>query len=205
MELQPTDIQSTLTRVLELLNTPFWKHWEFWIGTILGAVGVLVSAAAYKQAEQATEEAKKAKQAATEAGRTVKLQTITIELSELAQKLDRIKPEVRFSDASDLLNEVSRRSRRAVSPFANDHQLSAAITALKDALKATRSSLQTVRPVDPSKEEETPYTVYYAVQQDFATLNDCVADLLGLFEKQTLNFGEDDGEEPRESGTVKVP
>jgi hypothetical protein len=116
MKMQPNDFQA-LQQVLQRLDIPFWKHADFWIASILGVAGVGVSFLAYRQAEAAKEEAIQAKEAATEAGRTVKLQTMSIELTEIAQKLDRIQPGIKFNAAKDLFNETSRRLRRAMAPF----------------------------------------------------------------------------------------
>jgi hypothetical protein len=51
-----------------------------------------------------------------------------------------------------------------------------------------------VRPTDPAKETEAPRAVYFAVEGNFANINNCVADLLGLFERETFDFGDDDAE-----------
>lgn len=82
---QPTDLNPALDAMRQLLEVPFWKHADFWISSIIGTAGVFVSFLAYRQAEKATLEAEKAKQAATEAGKTVKLQTMAVELSEVNQ------------------------------------------------------------------------------------------------------------------------
>jgi len=152
------DIQSALNRILEL-HHPFWKDGSFWIFLVLGAAGLYFSIRAFV-------EARGAKRAATEAGRTVKLQTITIELTEIAQKLDRIQPEIPFNEARDLLSEISRRLRRAISPFAKEVELSEAIEAARQALQAAQKSLKAVRPADPTKEAEAPNAVYYAIEDD---------------------------------------
>jgi hypothetical protein len=177
----------------QLLEAPFWKHADFWISSTIGISGVLVSFLAYRQAEKATIEAEKAKQAATEAGKTVKLQTMAVELSEVNQKLDRVQPGIKFNVAKDLFNETSRRLRRVIAPFADHPNLHEAIEAVRTALETTQASLKQVRPGDPAKEGEAPDAVYYGVEDNFATINNCVADLLGLVEKHT-NFGDDDAE-----------
>jgi len=191
--MQPNDIQATLRQIQQLLEVPFWRHLDFWIGLIVGLSAVLVSFLAYQQAEAAKEEAIQAKHAATEAGRTVKLQTMSIELTEIAQKLDRVQPGIKFNAAKDLFNETSRRLRRVMAPFADNTALRGPIDAVRAALESTQSSLKQVRPSDPGKEGEAPDAVYYAVEDSFAIINNCVADLLGLVEKQAYNFGEDDG------------
>jgi len=188
---QPVDSKPALDAMRQLLEVPFWKHADFWISSIIGAAGVFVSFLAFRQAEKATEEAEKAKQAATEAGKTVKLQTMAVELSEVNQKLDRVQPGIKFNVAKDLFNETSRRLRRVIAPFADNSNLQEAIQAVRAALETTQASLKQVRPTDPTKEGETPDAVYYAIEDNFATINNCVADLLGLVEKHA-SFGEDD-------------
>jgi hypothetical protein len=179
----PSDIQPSLDRIIDLIQRPFWTQIGFWISIIVSALGVYFSIRAFIEARQA-------KRAATAAGRTVKLQTTAIELTEIAQKLDRMQPDIRFDEARDILSETSRRLLRAISPFASEPALSKAIGTLRQALDAAHSSLKSVRPSDPAKESEVPNVVYYAIEDDFAMLNNCVAELLGLFEKQSFDFGD---------------
>jgi hypothetical protein len=166
---------------------PFYKQVDFWINVVVGVAGLVFSILAYAEAKQA-------KRAAVEAGRTVKLQTITIELTEISQKLDRILPEIRFSQARDLLAEISRRVRRAISPYANDDEFRETIVAVRDALIAAQDSLRSVRPTDPEKEDEAPNAVYYGVENELANVNNCIADLLGLFEMKSVGSGESNAE-----------
>jgi hypothetical protein len=189
------DIQSQVTRITEILREPFWRHGEFWIFLLLSLIGLGISTAglvyailAFKEAELAKLEAEKAKQAATEAGRTVKAQTVAIDLGEISQKLERLQPDIRFSEARELLNEVSRKIRRAISPFAEDPALKSTIGTLRQALDGAQSSLKGVRP-NPGNENEVPGAVYNGIEADFATISNLVADLLGLFEKQTFDSG----------------
>ena len=183
------DIQQVLGRLSEL-HPPFWKDLGFWIAQIVALVGVFFAIRAFLSAEKAFHEAKSAKDAATAAGRTVKIQTVTIELTEIALKLDRIELELKYNEARDLLSEIQRRIRRLVAPFAKDPELKEAIGAVLLALEDAQKSLKAVRPTDPKA--ETPNAVYYGTQDAFDTINNCVADLLGMFEKQTLDLGEND-------------
>jgi hypothetical protein len=164
----------------------FWENVDFWIGTVIGLMGVFFSVKAFMEARQA-------KRAANEAGRTVKLQTITIELTEVSQKLDRLRTDIQFNEARDLLSEISRRLRRATSPFTRDNDLMEAITALRNALDEAEAALDDVRPNDPAQGIQAPQAVYFAVQRHFATINNCVADVVGLFERKSQDFGGDDG------------
>ncbi len=188
-----SDVQSILNRLMEELQRPFWHRLDFWVGIIgilVSGAGLFYSIRAFLEAEKAKKEAQEARKAATAAGRTVRLQTVAIELSEIIQKLERLQQDIRFSEAQELLNEVSRRLRRFVSPFADDSKLSGAITPCLNALDSAQKSLNGVRPSDPSKATEVPGAVYWAIQGDFATINSLVAALLGLFEKESFHFGE---------------
>ena len=180
-------IDSAIARALQISQYSFWERADFWISVAIGLAGLVFAALAFI-------EARRAKEAATRAGQTVKLQTITIELTEIAQKLDRIQPEIRFNEARDLLAEISRRLRRVISPYADDKVLGASVAAARDALRVAQNSLKSVRPANPEKEGDVPQAVYYAIEGDFATINNCVADLLGLFENKTLNLGDDDAD-----------
>jgi hypothetical protein len=181
------DAQSATDQIRELLQRPFWYRLDFWIATVIGVAGLVFSIGAFV-------EARSAKRAAVAAGRTVKLQTIAIELTEVVLKLDRMQPELRFSEARDLLNDISRHLHRAIVPFVQDPKLSGAITATLEALQAAQVSLKGVRPTTPANEAETPGAVYNALGDNFTTINNLVSGLIGLFEKETSNFGEDDAE-----------
>jgi hypothetical protein len=172
------------------LHPPFWKDPGYWMVLIVGIVGLAYSYLAFKEARKAFHEARSAKDAATAAGRTVKIQTITIELIEIVLKLDRIEPNLLYNEARDLLSEVQRRLRRLIAPFAKDSELKDAIATVLQALATAQSELKAVRPTD--ERAETPFSVYYGTQDAFDTIRNSVADLLGLFEKQTLDFGEKD-------------
>jgi hypothetical protein len=187
------DVQSQVSKVLELLQT---HRWDFLVSLLLSLAGIGVSIAglvysirAFREANLAKLEAELAKQAATEAGRTVRVQTVAIELGEVSQKLERLLPDIRFSEARELLNEVSKRTRRAISPFAEDPALKTTIAAVRQALDTAQSSLKGVRPTSPAGESEAPIAVYNAIEADFAAIGNLVADLLGLFEKQTFEPG----------------
>jgi hypothetical protein len=184
--MMPTDIQSLFDQIRGLLPPPFYKDVGFWVALVVGIAGLVFSILAFV-------EARRAKRAATEAGRTVRLQSITIELTEIAQKLDFLHPEITFDDARALLQGTSRRLRRMVSPFAKDSHLSGAISAALQALEGAQKSLKTVRPTDALSEKSAPNSVYYAIESDFSVLNDSIADLLGLFENETFDFGESNG------------
>ncbi len=182
----PIDIQHFQTvadQILQMLQTPFWKHLDFWTATLIGVAGLVFSILAFL-------EARKAKTAATAAGRTVKLQTVIIELMEVSQGLFEIKQDILFVEARHSLSVISSKVRRAATPFAADPKLSAAIKSTIESIDAAEQSLQAVCPSDPAKEQEAPYATYNAIQAHFFTISDNVYALIGLFEKETLDFGE---------------
>jgi hypothetical protein len=178
-----TQLLQEITAMRATLAAPFWHSLDFWISTLIGGGSVLFSLLAFL-------EARKAKAAATEAGRTVKIQTITIELTEISQRLDKLGMEIQFNEARDMINELSRRLRRLISPFQDEEGLSDTIVSLKEALLGVKNSLNDVRPTDQSEDEQAPHSVYYAIEGDLATINGLVADLLGLFEKRTIKIGD---------------
>jgi len=190
------DVQSQINEITRLLREPFWRHWEFWIPLaelMVGIGGLIYAILAFKEAGEAKDEAIKAKQAATAAGRTVKIQSVAIELTEIIQRLDSMDDEIKFTDARDLLTEVSRRLYRATAPFVEDKKLSDAVAATRGALETAHTSLTKVRPTDPTKELEAPYAVYYGIEDTFASVSKSVANLIGLFEGETFDLGDSNG------------
>lgn len=179
-------LKGALQQILPEVFEKFWQKGDFWINLVIGIAGLVFSILAFS-------EARKAKRAATEAGRTVKIQTVTIDLTEIAQKLDRLNPKISYTDARDLLTEISRKLRRIVSPFGDDPKLATAIGQLKETLDAAKAALDSVRPADIDSESSAPNAVYNAVEGFFADISNLVADLLGLFEKE--NLGERNGKE----------
>jgi hypothetical protein len=202
MDAQPTDVQSALSQIRQILDTPFYYRWDFWISTVIGVIGAFIAYGAYTQAEKAEVEAKsakleaeKAKQAALEGGKTVKLQTVCIDLSQIAQKLGAaVQPGIKFAKAKELFNETSGHLLRVMAPFGEHSNFRAAIGTVKTAIQGTHDALQQVAPTDPAKENETPYAVYNGVEDQFATLKFAVDELSGLMEAQTYEFGKRDGE-----------
>ena len=146
---------------------------------MMGAISIFFSVKAFH-------EARGAKKAAYEAGKTVKIQTITIELTEIAQRLDKLDFDLNFSEARDLLNEVSRRLRRLIAPFQSTEDLSPPIDALKEALEKAKQALEEVRPQENDAENLPPNTIYFATQGHFSNISSLVAEIMGLFEKRTI-------------------
>lgn len=167
-----------INQLSELVAPAFYTTWSFWISSLLGAAGVVFSVLAYV-------EARAAKIAAFEAGRTVKIQTITIELSEIAQRLDKLDSALSFPEARDLLNEVSRRLRRLIAPFQGTDDFAAPATSLKAVLDDAKSALETLRPQD-AVDGVPSLSVYFGMQGHFSNISSMVAEIMGLFEKRTI-------------------
>lgn len=172
--------EEMMQKLLQQALPPFWKTWDFWIFFIIGVAGVVFSVLAFIEAAHA-------RAAASAAGRSVKIQTVTIELTEILQRLDKLDAEIQFFQARDLLNEVSRRLRRLVGPFAELDGIKSHYDGLKEALKQAKEALDDVRPSSGDPQEVSPNSVYYALQGHFATISEFVAEISGQLEKATLN------------------
>jgi uncharacterized membrane protein YuzA (DUF378 family) len=183
------DIQSQINRIIDLLQESPWQHLDFWmsvIGILIGIVGLYYSVQAYKEAKKAKVEAEKATAAAKEAGKIVRVQTVAMELADIAQKLGHMSQNISFADAREILGDVTRRLYRTVTPFAEETQLRDSVIAVKQALETAQKSLEDVRPPTPANEAEAPFAVYNGVEANFARISYVIAELSGLFEKQTF-------------------
>ena len=171
--------EADVIKLAEALNEPFYTLPEFWIGSVIGVISIIFSLMAFL-------EAREAKKAASEAGRTVKIQTITIELTEIAQRLDKLDFELNFSEARDLLNEVSRRLRRLIAPFQANEDMIDQCEGLKTALDEAKLALEEVRPQHEASQHIPANTIYFATQGHFSNISSLVAEIMGLFEKRTI-------------------
>jgi hypothetical protein len=186
-------VQSHFDLVIGLLQTEFWRHWDFWISQIFAVIGIVVSGfglkyaiRAFTEAQLAKNAAEQAKIAATTAGRTVKLQSVMIELGEVPRKLEQLGPEILFEDARNLLNEVSWRIIRATTPFMDDAPLKSKIGAIRAALEEAESALNGVKPSGPQDATEAPRATYNALESSFSAIGNVIHELQGLFEKQIM-------------------
>ncbi len=157
----------------EFLNFPAWTHIDFWIGI-----------AALFFAFLAFIEAKQAKRAARAAGKIVKMQSVISDLTEISTSLDRLHPDIEFTEARDFINHVSRRIRRLIAPFGNDADLVASIAILRDSLTSLNNSLNSALPTDDPNAQLPPRAYLYAVQSSMADVNGFVADVLRRNGKQ---------------------
>lgn len=170
---------SELKEILEFVSTPFYYDFSFWIGTIIGLVGLFFSFKAFIEARQA-------KKAAFEMGKIVKIQTITIELSEIVQGIDKLDSKMSFSDARNLLSEISRKIRRLIAPFQDSVKFSTVSCSLKKALDDAKSALDNLTPEYDVDNELPSNSVYFALQGHFSNIGNLVAEMMGLCEKTTL-------------------
>lgn len=177
-------MESNIEAIIGLLSTPFYMRLDFWISALIGVAGVIFSIKAFMEASAA-------KRAASEAGRTVKIQTITIELGEIAQRLDKLDYEVKYTEARDLLNEISRRIRRLIAPFESNSDLSDACGRIKKALGDAKDSLDEVRPQSMEESSISAASVYFAVEGHLSNISGLVAEIMGLFEKRTIDIGQE--------------
>jgi hypothetical protein len=175
--------EEEITKLAELLMQPFYLDIGFWISVVIGVASVFFSVMAFT-------EARKAKQAASEAGKTVKIQTITIELTEIAQRLDKLDFNLSFSEARDLLNEVSRKIRRLIAPFQSSEDMVEACESIKTALDNAKMALEELRPQSEGDNEMPLNSVYFATQGHFSNISDFVAEIMGLFEKRNIEVNE---------------
>lgn len=170
-------------QLIELLTQPFYLKWDFWIANALGLAGLVFSVLAWI-------EAKDAKAAAKEAGAIVKIQTITIELTEIAQRLDKLDLDVSFPEVRDFLNEVTRRLLRLIAPFQTLPDVAEKCELLKQALSDAKVALNGVRPSGDGEEAVSQNAIYFATQEHFSSISSLVAELMGLFEKRTIGVSQ---------------
>lgn len=171
--------EEEIAKLASQLQEPFYQSMSFWISTVLALIGMGLSYLAFI-------EAKAAKKAASDAGKTVKIQTITIELTEISQRLDKLDFNLTFSEARDLLNEVSRRLHRLISPFQTMEGMPDVWPKLKNALDEAKGALEEVHPKTASIQDIPQNAVYFATQGHFSKVSCLVAEIMGLFEKRTI-------------------
>lgn len=177
--------EEQLAQIHAAILKPFYWLPEFWIGLFVGLVSVVFSYKAYR-------EAMAAKKAAREAGQSVKIQTVTIELSEITQKLERLQLGWSFGEARDLLTEVSRRLHRQIAPLGNLNEIKTPWENLKVGLAGAREALEGVRPQGGNESSISPSAVYFAMQTHFSNISDMVAEIMGLCEKRTIEAKTDE-------------
>lgn len=165
-------------------ESPYYERADFWISTALGAGGIFFSILAFFEARNASV-------AARAAGKTVKIQTIVIELSEISQRLDGIDLNLDYGYARELLQDAARRLRRQLAAIQDDEDVHNVVVELFQLLDAAKSALATVRPASTGSTNAAPpsplASVFYAMESHFGAVNAKLAELTGLLEKRTID------------------
>ena len=175
--------KEVILQAIEKLSDPFWGTLDFYIYVFLSVLSIVLSFLAFRAAG-------KAEQAAIKAGTHVKIQSVTVELTELSQSLERLDPQISYSSARDTLDILQKRVRRFVSPFTAEHQeISSSMNALKEKFVEAKSALTEVRPVGTDDVLGDQFSGYYAIESSWSEINGLLADLIGLFEQMTLVSG----------------
>jgi hypothetical protein len=165
-----------LDQIQQALNAPFWHRGDFWINAIVGFIGLIFSILAFWAARAA-------KAAAKEAGQTITMQTVAIELMAISQRLNGVDPNMDFREARTLLDEISGKLHRLTAPYKAQQDLAPTITNIVENLVTAKTSLNAVRPTVGTT--QPPGSVYYAIEADLAGLNGLVNDLLGQLETKS--------------------
>ena len=160
------------------LKLPFYNNWEFWIFIVLGLLSIVISIITFR-------EAKKAKEFAHEAGKIVKIHNITIELSEIINKLQNISSGISFSEARSLYNEVNIKIKRYTVSFKLESEYKTNIELINDLLKKISEILDEVKPNENQNENVVKDSIYNAIESHFSHLSGLLAELMGNFENKT--------------------
>jgi len=175
-----TQYQELLKLITNNQSPPFYSDTSFYISLIVGLLGVYLSFKAFKEASEA-------KKAAKAAGSVVRLQSITIDLTEIIQRLDKLSTELDYSDARDFYNELNRRVRRSISILITDLAYSGKTTEILQTLNNIKSNLDGVRASGTTNQTLLAgINLYYAIEGEFSSLSGQLADLCGLLERKTL-------------------
>ncbi|MDY3319659.1 hypothetical protein PG637_09765 [Riemerella anatipestifer] len=172
---------SDIEIITQKLNQPFYYDWAFWIGIILSVIGIAISWIAYKEAE-------KAKEAAFKSGSAVRLQSITIELTEIIQKLDKINTDLDYSSTRDFFNELSRKIRRSVAVISTNPDFKDKTDEIISNLDVIKANLEDVRKTAiKDKSLLEGIDLYFVIEGHFSNLSGNLAELCGILEQKTTS------------------
>jgi len=172
-----TQYQELLKLITNNQSPPFYVDTAFWISSVIGLLGVYLSFRAFKEASEA-------KKAARAAGSFVRLQSITMDLTEIIQRLDKLSTELDYSDARDFYNELNRRVRRSISILTTDLLYSEKTKEILQTLNNIKSNLDGVRQSGTTDQTLLAgINLYYAIEGEFSSLSGQLADLCGLLEQ----------------------
>ncbi len=63
------------------------------------------------------------------------------------------------------------------------------ITKIKAVLSNAKGGLDGVKPINADGQEPVSNSIYYAIESHFSELSGYIAELMGLFEKRTIETG----------------
>lgn len=160
-------------------TVPFYCETSFWISTAIGILGLYLSYKAFS-------EAKEAKKAAKTAGNFVKKQSITIDLTEIIQRLDKLSTDLNYSDTRDFYNELNRRVRRSIATLSTEKDYIDKTKKILDTLNTIKANLESFRQSSSDQSLLAGVNLYNAIEGEFSNLSGKLADLCGLLEQKTL-------------------
>jgi hypothetical protein len=165
-------------------QSDFWgSHGDFWVSTFIGVIGLGFTVWAVIAATGA-------KRAANRAARSVKMQSVAIELMDIAKELGSFDDQsILYPEAREFMREINFKLRRLIAPFQDYDELGDFVASIRENLTNTQKALSGVKPV-PGAEEAAPVgTVYNAIEGYVAIIGDGVADLVGLMHTAPMNIG----------------
>src|ERR1035437_9140515 len=171
---------------------PYYQTFSFWIGIVLSLIGIgitisglVYSIKAFKQAKDAKKEAIAAKNAAAFAGKIVKMQSISIDLLEISQLIEKLDYSVDYSKARDFFNFVTRKLNRLMTVFEGDPNYKEIIGQIDSTLEELKTSLEGVRPIG-ERVLNDEHAVYYAIESHFTKLIGQISKLMGRCENKVI-------------------
>jgi hypothetical protein len=182
--LTSVDIEAIKKLTEEAINNaslPFYKQPDFYIGSLLGLVGITFSILSFK-------EAKKAKEAAAKAAQSVKRQSMVIEVLEIS-RICVLEPNMSYVEASNNFNQVISRIKYVAGFYQDDTSAD-----LKQILKEIETSLDKIRvtlndsnPVLMPQQTNIPNQIYYSIEPLFSNVVGNLGILKGILEKKLIH------------------
>jgi len=159
----------------------FSKLLDFWIFVVLALLSILFSLFAFLAA-------KSAKEAAKAAGRTVKIQTVTIELMEIIQKMDRLEERMNYKEARDFYSETNRKIRRFIPSIKSYGDYTEMVDITIESLNDIKRALEGVKPNSEIDDSIPNDSIFVAVESHFSNLSGILSELMGTLEMKNSNI-----------------
>lgn len=162
-------------------NTPFYKLPEFYIGNLIGIIGIFFSVKSFI-------EARKAKIAASKAGQSVKRQSMVIEVLEIS-RICVLEPNMSYVEASNNFNQVTSRVKYVAGFYQDDSSvdLKNILIDIEASLEKIRTTLNDNNPVLMPQQTNIPNQIYYSIEPLFSTVVGNLGVLKGILEKKLIN------------------